>query len=332
MSILRFLKEWTLIISILAGIAGYFIYVSIPALDSTHEIVNKAIGVIQPVLIFTMLFLTFCRINVRDLRLCPWHGWILLIQSVLFAGIGCILIAMPHSGLRIVLEGAMLCLICPTATAGAVITRKLGGDVNRITTYTVLINLMTAVLIPAMVPFVHPNPEMNVFTSAMLIMGKVFPLLLLPLAAAVVMKRLFPALTARISRHQDLSFYLWAVALALAIAVTVRSIMHARIDLATELGLVAVSFVCCVLQFWLGRKIGARYGDRITAGQSFGQKNTVLVIWMGYTFFTPVTAMVGGFYSIWHNVINSWQLYRHEHAHGPDQAGGDTLPAGTGEA
>ncbi|MDD6943968.1 MAG: transporter, partial [Muribaculaceae bacterium] len=62
-----------------------------------------------------------------------------------------------------------------------------------------------------------------------------------------------------------------------------------------------------------GRKIGDRYNDTITAGQAFGQKNTVLAIWMGYTFFTPITSIVGGFYSIWHNIVNSYQLYRHEH-------------------
>lgn len=63
-------------------------------------------------------------------------------------------------------------------------------------------------------------------------------------------------------------------------------------------------------QFYFGRRIGRRYGDTITAGQSLGQKNTVLAIWMGYTFFTPVTAIAGGFYSIWHNLVNSYQLYR----------------------
>ena len=48
----------------------------------------------------------------------------------------------------------------------------------------------------------------------------------------------------------------------------------------------------------------------VTAGQSLGQKNTVFAIWMGYTFMTPETAIVGGLYSIWHNIYNSWQLYR----------------------
>ena len=76
------------------------------------------------------------------------------------------------------------------------------------------------------------------------------------------------------------------------------------------IGIAAVSLVCCVIQFWTGRKIGKLYGAQITAGQSLGQKNTVFAIWMGYTFMTPVTSIAGGFYSIWHNAYNSWQLYR----------------------
>ena len=77
-----------------------------------------------------------------------------------------------------------------------------------------------------------------------------------------------------------------------------------------QFGLAVVSLVCCALQFWLGRKIGRHYNDAVSAGQALGQKNTVLAIWMGYTFFTPVTAVAAGFYSVWHNVVNSWQLYQ----------------------
>lgn len=312
MKIAKFLKDWTLIIAIFAGIIGYFIFTNLPLPASVHAAANEAVGIVQPLLIFAMLFLTFCKVDPRKLRFQRWHLWILAIQCGLFAGIGCILIVLPHSGLRVVLEGAMLCLICPTATAGAVITKKLGGDVNNITTYTILINLATALLIPTLVPFVHPNPTLSVWTSAVLILGKVFPLLLLPLVTALLVRYLFPALRRKLAEYQELSFYLWAVALALAIAVTTRSIVHCDVDWSTQLWLVAVSLICCLLQFWLGRKIGARYGDKITAGQSFGQKNTVLAIWMGYTFFTPITAIVGGFYSIWHNVINSYQLYEHK--------------------
>ena len=203
--------------------------------------------------------------------------------------------------------------ICPTATAAAVITRKLGGDMAHITTYTILINLLAAILIPALIPWVHPNPSLDVWNSAMLILGKVFPLLLMPLVLAQLVRKLMPSLRDRIMRYPDLSFYMWAVALTLAIGVTARSIVHSNIGVSTQMWLVAVSLLSCIFQFWLGRKIGAHYHDMVTAGQALGQKNTVFAIWLGYTFFSPITAIAGGFYSIWHNVFNSYQLYRHEH-------------------
>lgn len=311
MKVIRFMKDWALIIAIITGIAAYFVYAAIPALQPTHDIALKTIELLQPMLIFAMLFITFCKINPKRLRLCGWHLWLLIFQAGMFTAIAVALMLMPKSGLRIVLEGAMICLICPTATAGAVITKKLGGNVNHITTYTILINIVTAALIPALVPYVHPNPDLGILNSAALILGKVFPLLLLPLLAAMLLRYLSPRLHFRISHLSELSFYLWAVALTLAMTVTTRTIVHADVALTTGLGLVAASLISCLLQFWLGRKVGGIYNDRITGGQSLGQKNTVLAIWMGYTFFTPITAVAGGFYSIWHNVINSYQLYQH---------------------
>lgn len=310
---MQFIKDWTLIISILTGIASYFLYVNLPFLDGTHVFVNEAIAIIQPALIFVMLFLTFCRVDPRELRLRRWHAWLLLFQCGMFTSIGFVLMMLPHSGLRVVLEGAMICLICPTATAAAVITRKLDGDVPAITSYTILINLATAILVPAIVPLVHNTADVSVVKAAMMIMGKVFPLLLMPLVAAVFLRYTFPRACRKVAQYQELSFYLWAFSLSLALAVSTRSVVHSTVDIATMIWLVVVSLVCCALQFYLGRKIGAFYGDKVTAGQALGQKNTILAIWMGYTFFTPVTAVVGGFYSIWHNVVNSYQLYRHHH-------------------
>ena len=312
-NIISFFKEWTLIVSMVAGVAGYFIYSAIGFPQEVTTVVVEIIGYVQPLLIFTMLFLTFCRLDLTDLKFRKWHIWLLLIQTGIFSLISLLLIEMPRTGWRVILEGTMLCLICPTATAGAVITRKLGGDVAGITTYTIFINLATAILIPTFVPFVHPQPGNDMLTAGLLILSKVFPLLLFPLLAALLIKRFLPAFALKLAEWQELSFYLWAVALALALTVTTRSIVHSDVSWYTQLGLVGVSLLCCILQFYLGRKIGRRYGDAVTGGQSLGQKNTVLVIWMGYTFFSPVTAVVGGFYSIWHNVINSWQLYRHEH-------------------
>lgn len=310
MQIMKFIKNWTLPISMLAGVVGYFIVVNIPALKPAMPYIDSTIKeVVQPLLIFSMLFLTFCKVKPQELHPRKWHLWLLLVQAGAFSLLSLILILLPHSGLRVVLEGAMICLICPTATAAAVITGKLGGSSASVVTYTILINLVAATLIPSLVPFVHPNPDMSVINSFAMIIGKVFPMLILPFVAAILVRYLLPGVHSRLVKFKDLSFYMWAVALALAIAITVDSMVKTTVSVWAQVGLAVVSLICCLLQFYIGRKTGRRYGDPITAGQAMGQKNTVLAIWLGYTFFTPVTSLAGGFYSIWHNVINSYQLY-----------------------
>ena len=312
MRIMRFIKDWILIFSILSGVAGYLCCRALHPSPVVRDFVVSGVETLQPLLIFFMLFITFCKVDPRHLRLCRYHWWLLAFQCSVFVALGCLLLAMPDSGMRVVIEGTMICFICPTATAGAVITRKLGGNASHIITYTILINLFAALLIPTVVPFVHPNPLMTRWNAFALILCKVFPLLLLPLLFAFLVRRFLPTFHRRITELRDLAFYLWVVALALAMGVTTRYIVHSAIPLSVQLWLVAVSLASCVMQFWIGRKIGGHYDDKIAGGQSLGQKNTVLAIWLGYAFFSPITSVAGGFYSIWHNVINSYQVYRHE--------------------
>lgn len=310
---IRLIKDWALIIAMLAGIFGFLLLDAINLPAELRTLLMKSVNIIQPLLIFTMLFLTFCRISFSELRVSKWHLWLIIFQGGLFLGIAILLMSLPSGGLRVILEGTMICLICPTATAGAVITRKLGGNAASITTYTIIINLLTALLVPAVVPLVHPAEGISFLSAGWKILSKVFPLLLLPLIFAFLLRRFVPKVQQKLAEKSEWSFYLWIIALALALAVTTHSVARSKVDLFTQGGLIVISLICCVLQFAFGRKIGKKYGAAVTAGQSLGQKNTVLAIWMGYTFFTPITALVGGFYSIWHNVINSIQLYYHDH-------------------
>ena len=234
-------------------------------------------------------------------------------------------------GWRVLIESAMLCFICPTATAAAVVTRKLGGDVPGITTYIVLINLLTAVLVPLVIPIIQPESSLGFWMSFKLILAKVFPLLITPCLCAWLVRYLMPKLHRKLLSYPDLAFYIWAVALTFAIAVTTKSIVNSTMSAGLILVMASVSLVCCAFQFAVGRFVGNQYKPRrrvsnadnetelqqrgktvrkITAGQSLGQKNTVFAIWLAYTFMTPETAIVGGLYSIWHNLYNSWQLNR----------------------
>lgn len=238
---------------------------------------------------------------------------LLAVQALSFVAMGVAAVCMGNDTAgRVVLESAMLCMICPTATAAAVVTAKLRGNTGTVVTYTCLDNVVVSLLVPAMVPFLHDRstPGMDFSTSFFLIIGKVFPLLILPLATAWVVRYAFPPLHRAVLRCKDLAFNLWAVSLALAIGMTVKAIAHGDESVWELVGIAVASLLCCVVQFAFGRVVGRRHGEAVAGAQSLGQKNTVFAIWMGYTFLNPVTAMAGGFYSVWHNVINSLQLYR----------------------
>ena len=330
MQIKQTIKEWMLPIAMLTGASIYLIYNILP--EQVHFVgpfLNGFLGVFQPLLIFLMLFLTFCTIEPKDLKLHRWHWWLLLIQGGIFSVLGLVAIlalkCFPERAgdLVVLLESAMLCFICPTATAAAVVTRKLGGDVPGITTYIVLINILTALLVPLVVPMVHPESALGFWTLFRMILAKVFPLLITPCLCAWLVRYLTPKLHRKLMSYPDLAFYLWSVALTLAIAITTKSIVHSSMPVGLILSMALVSLVSCAFQFYMGRYIGKSYTPRVqktddssrsaevrkvTAGQSLGQKNTVFAIWLGYTFMTPETAIVGGLYSIWHNIYNSWQL------------------------
>lgn len=309
-ALLRFAKNWTLPLAMIAGAAAYLLYAAIPWLDGTHRAAAEAVALLQPLLIFLMLFLTFCRIEPSELRLHGWHLRLAAIQLLLFAAAALLLVCFPETPLRVLIESAMLCLLCPTATAAAVVTARLGGSAASISVYTLLVNSAIAVAAPLLLPLAHPHEGLSFLPAFWMIIRKVFPLLIFPLLAAGAVRRLWPKLHARCAAARDAAFYLWAVSLALAIAVTTKAIVHEQVHVGYQIGIAVVSLVCCLVQFALGKRIGAAAGERIEGGQALGQKNTVFIIWMGYTFLSPITALAGGFYSVWHNVVNSWQLYR----------------------
>lgn len=307
--ILKFLKEWMLVIAMIAGASSYLIYHRMESWHPAGPVLEKVMETVQPSLLFLMLFLTFCTIRPSDLRPQKWHLWLLLLQGGLFVLPSLILILFPGITGRIGLETAMICMICPTATACAVVTGKLGGNMAGVMTYTVFINLLVSILIPLMVPLTNPMSGMNFMKASSMILAKVFPMLIMPCLLAWLVRYAFPGIHSALLRHVNLSFYIWALALTFAIAMSTRYIIRNE-DSSGQLLLIAFSsLACCAFQFWAGKRIGARYGEKITAGQSLGQKNTVFAIWMGYTFMTPIASVAGGFYSIWHNCFNTWQLH-----------------------
>lgn len=301
--ILRFLKNWTLPLSIIVG-AVFYRWIG-------------ALSFLSPLLIFTMLLLTFCRVNVRDLRLHRSH-WFLLAAEIL-GSIAAYYAIAPFS--RIVAQGVMVCLICPTATAAAVVTDKLHGNVASITTYTLLCNLVVAIVVPAFFPVIYPQGGLGFWAAFWQIICKVFPLLIFPFIVAQLLKHFTPKVHHTLASHSGLAFYMWAIALTIAMGIVTKTFIDDYPTLSSIMqnihviaGMLIGSALACTFQFAVGKALGHRSGDTIAAGQSLGQKNTVFAIWMASTFLSPVCSLAPGMYIIWQNIFNSYQLY-HERTH-----------------
>lgn len=310
--LMDFIRRWTLPMAMLIGVASYFIFTALPWPDGTYRLAEEVLAVVQPTLLFLMLFLSFCKIRLSDLRFKPWFGWLMLIQVALFALFATILLLMGDHPSRILVESAMLCFLCPTAAAAVVFTVKLGGNAASVTTYTLLINFVVAILAPLVLPLVHPEEGVSFLPAFWTISNRIFPVLILPLFAAVALERLWPKTHQLCASSKDAAFYLWVCTLTLAIVVTTKSLVHDPSPVIYQVGIALIALTGCVFQFWLGRRIGDRYGEKVVGGQALGQKNNVFIIWLGYTFLSPITALSGGFFAIWQNVVNSYLLYKKE--------------------
>lgn len=308
---IRFLKDWTLPVAMIAGTLAYFAFAKMSVLAPLKPFVNASVSVLTPLLIFAQLLLTFCKVDMADLKPKAWHGWLLLFQTVSCLLLSALLVFCPMDELyREVFEGAMVCLICPTATAAAVITGKLGGSAASLTTYTLMSNLLAAVAVPLVFPLVEPHSDVTFWLAFLKILSKVFPLLLCPFLLAWLLRLWMPAVHQWLLERHSAAFYLWGVALAIVSGQTVRSLANSTAPAYVEWLIALAGLVACCLQFYLGKRIGGHYKERISGGQALGQKNTVLAIWMAYTYLNPLSSVGPGSYVLWQNIINSYQLWK----------------------
>ncbi len=312
MKVIRLLRENALVVAMLLGAVSYNWL--------------SRLAFLSPYLIFLMLFFTFCKVNPARLRLRGWHYLLLLFQIVVS-----LLIFFALRGFDLILaQGVMLCVFMPTATAAAVITGKLGGSISELTTYTLLTNLLTAVLAPALFPYINPAATVGFWEGFWTILQKISPILILPFLLAWGLRVVYKHRTGKeFALGKTLSampFYVWVFALTVLIAKTVHSLVYDSYEPMAVVGMAIGSLLACVLQFYVGKRIGAyldgeRMKDkghrteeasmdslRISVGQALGQKNTMLAIWLAQAYLIPISSFAPAAYVIFQNLFNAWQL------------------------
>ena len=257
---------------------------------------------ITPTLIFLMLFVTFCRVKPRQMKPSMLHVWLLLFQTVVCVGVYLALLPLND----IVAQGAMICVLAPVAMAAVVIGGMLGANVATMATYSLLCNMAVALLAPVILTFTGNG--VCTFTQ---ILARIAPLLVMPFAAAQFCRFVFPKAAQWVGDHSQISFYMWLASLLVIIGRTTAFIIDLHdASLATELWLAFAALAICLGQFKVGRMLGRRYGDAPAGGQSLGQKNTVLAVWMAQSFLDPISSIAPTAYIVWQNFVNSYQIWR----------------------
>lgn len=271
---------------------------------------------LSPYLIFAMLFITYCRLSPRQIKPGKFDMRLLGIQMSLSALVYGLFFWWNHT----LAEGIFICVFVPTATAAPVITSMLGGDIRKVVTYSLVSNLAVAAIGPIVLASIGDHQDYTFGHSFVLILSQVAPLLIVPLISAFALQYVWPKMHDRVSSHQQLSFYIWAVSLFIIVGGCVSFAINSWTPSSTWLmvGLFLGAGAVCILQFYVGRKYGHRFDDPVSGGQSLMQKNTVLAVWLAMAYMNPIASIGPAAYILWQNIINSWQIARHD----------NSLPAG----
>ncbi len=262
-----------------------------------------------PYLIAIMLFISYCRISLSDIKLTKFHYILLAIQYIGSAVI--YLLLRPIN--EILAQAAMICVLTSTATSAPVVAGLLGGSISVTAAYSIISNLTVALIGPIFLSFIgHNYSSISLAESFWHIFKSVIPILILPFIIALTVHKIAPIVHRKIQSAQIISFYIWAAALTIVIGnITQYVILQDDGNYTLELIIAFTSLVICLLQFFFGRKIGKKFGRIVAGGQGLGQKNTVLAIWLTQTYLNPLATLGPGAYVLWQNLVNSWQIWRH---------------------
>ncbi len=300
--------------AIVFGSLVYALFHSVPALRGVADWYAPNNNTILSLGNFTVLYFTFCKLDFRRMRPVRWHLHVALMQTAL----ACLVLALAMlegggSNMALLLQAALVCIVAPTASASAVVTAKLGGDLEQMVTFTLLCNVLSAALIPLMLPHLPGAAsahDISQWQLAAEMLWRVVCILLMPMLVAWLTRYVAPSLHRRIVETRNLSFYAWAVSLAMVSGTAVKGVVDLWdiTPLWLLLATAMVGLVVCIVQFFVGRRLGRLTNHRIECGQGLGQKNTTFAIWLSASFLHPLACLGPGCYILWQNLFNSWQL------------------------
>ena len=239
---LRFIKTYAIFISMIIGV------ITFPVLSILAPYTKY--------FLFTMLFITYCKVSLKHLKFRPLHLRLSILQLLLSIALYIIIYPL-NKDLAI---GSLICVIVPTATSAPVVTGLLGGSIEFVTTYSIISSVGAALIVPFIFPLIGGhginNEDISFLYCSWIIGYKVIPLLICPLILAIIVKNALPYIHKKIEDRLSISFWLWVTALSILMAKTANDIFYMDKDVYNIAAIIAiVTSVVFAIHFCFGRLV-----------------------------------------------------------------------------
>ncbi|ASP39301.1 bile acid:sodium symporter [Bacterioplanes sanyensis] len=205
--------------------------------------------------------------------------------------------------------GLILVGACAGGTASNVITYLAGGDVALSVSMTLVSTLLGVVLTPALV-WLYASADIQVAPMAMIM--TLAQLVLLPIIAGVLCNRWLPALTKALHRHlADIASAIILIIIAIIVALNAEQL--STVGITVVLAVVLHNLLGLACAYVVARLTGQTEVAARTIAIEVGMQNSGLGVALAMKYYSPMAALPGALFSIWHNLSGSalaswWQF------------------------
>ncbi len=218
--------------------------------------------------------------------------------------------------------GMVLVGCVASGTASNVINYLVGGDVALSVTITAISTLVGVVATPLLIRL-YVDAKIAVDMHG--ILTSILQIVVLPIGAGLIINHLFKRKMRAIEAFLPLVSMI-AILLVIAAIVATTSKSITLIGPLVMVGVILHNAIGLLSGYWGGRLLGFDETVCRTLAIEVGMQNSGLAVALGKLYFTPLAALPGALFSIWHNLSGSllvgfWAARPHSHRNVPRQYG-----------
>jgi BASS family bile acid:Na+ symporter len=201
--------------------------------------------------------------------------------------------------------GFILLGSCPGGTASNVITYLARGNVALSITLTACSTVLAVILTPAITYWLA---DASIHVPAMTMLINVAYMVIFPVSLGLLLKHFFAYRIATVSHYLP-ALAVAAIVLIIAIITALNHDQLSSVAMTVFIGVVLHNLLGLGVGYFTAGLLGVAEAERRTLAIEVGMQNSGLAVALAIKQFTPMAALPGALFSIWHNLSGSALAY-----------------------